>query len=135
MNNTQEIQNIVNQLRVLQVQQSALIRRLEQLTEAEHILNATPAAAPRRAAAPRVVTKPVYHTPRVVTASGYKRNELPAGIRVFVIGDRVRIRNPRGNQPTEGIITKITLKQITVRAPNDTLISRSPSNIIIWYQL
>jgi hypothetical protein len=126
MSNATEIQDIISQLRDLQLQQDTLLQRLEHLST---ISDLTPAGVPRRAAAPRAVSPRRYHTPRVVTASGYERNEFPAGSRVFVIGDLVRIRNPKGNQPTEGTITKITLKRITVQATDGTYITRAPTNI------
>jgi len=132
MNTEQEIKSIVNQLRALQIQQSTLIQRMEQLTGASTNLDGPPSAAPRRAAAPLPVTQPRYHTPRVTTTSGYERDEFPAGLAPYVLGQRVRIRNPSGNQRDEGIITKITRKRITVRTTDNTYISRAPHNIRVW---
>ncbi len=37
------------------------------------------------------------------------------------------------DEANEGIITKITLKQITAQAPNGTTITRAPTNIRIWH--
>jgi len=133
MNNTEEIQDIVNKLRALHIQQTVLIQRMEQLTGTGTNLNSPPSAAPRRAAAPLPVTQPRYHTPRVTTTSGYERDEFPAGEPPFIIGQRVRIRNPSGTQRNEGIITKITRKRITVRTPDNTFVTRAPHNICIWY--
>jgi hypothetical protein len=51
--------------------------------------------------------------------------------RDFVIGDRVRIKNPRFLQPTGGTVSKVTAKRITVLAANGTSIVRAPKNITL----
>jgi hypothetical protein len=51
--------------------------------------------------------------------------------RDFIIGDRVRIKNPRFLQPTSGTVSKVTTKRITVLAANGTSIVRAPKNIIL----
>jgi hypothetical protein len=51
--------------------------------------------------------------------------------RDFVIGDRVRIKNPRFLQPTSGTVSKVTAKRITVLAANGTSIVRAPKNITL----
>jgi hypothetical protein len=114
MNNACEVQDIINQLVLdLQTQQTALLERFERLS----ISDIPPAAAPRRAAPPPAVSPRRYHTPQIVTASGYERDKFPAGDRVFVIGNRVRIRNSRGSQQAEGIITKITFSIVEIVLP------------------
>ena len=107
MNNAQEIQDIVNQLRQLQIQESDLLHRLERLNEGEDTnYNNAP---------PQTVAIP--------------ERELPTEARPFVTGDQVVIINPRFLQPTGGTITKITPKRITVRAPNGANIIRAPKNL------
>jgi hypothetical protein len=48
----------------------------------------------------------------------------------FVIGDRVRIRNPGRLQPVRGTIIKIGRSRITVEAREGTKIVRAPRNLI-----
>jgi hypothetical protein len=56
---------------------------------------------------------------------------LPTTAREFVVGDRVRIRNPGRLQPVRGTVTKIGRVRITVEARNGTKIVRAPKNLIL----
>ncbi len=100
-NDQQEVQEIIAQLQVLQIQQAALISRLEQATESEETNNPTP---------------PPAHTSSNRT-------------REFVIGDRVRIRNPRYLQEERGTIIRIGAR-ITVKTPREKTIVRLAKNLI-----
>jgi hypothetical protein len=102
MTNDPEIQDIMNQLQQLQIQQSALIERLEQLNQGHNASENTASSQ----------TVPVR-----------TRQE-------FAISDRVTIRNPGRFQATEGTLTKIGRSRITVQAWNRSTIVRSPKNLI-----
>jgi hypothetical protein len=55
----------------------------------------------------------------------------PSTARVFVIGDLVKIKNPRPLQARQGTIIKIGVSnRITVLARNGTKIIRAPFNLI-----
>ena len=46
------------------------------------------------------------------------------------IGDRVEIVNPRGNQPSEGTVVRITSLFVFIKSESsDKLIRRAPSNV------
>ncbi len=105
MSNNQEIKDIVTQLQELQIGQSKLLLRLEQLSR-----------------------------------SGVNNNNVPyranisrdiAITRDLVIGDQVRVKNPRFLQPTKGTVSKITSKRITILAANGSSIVRAPKNLIL----
>ena len=117
--NTLEIQEIVEQLDKLQTQQSVLIKRLGQLTSANGV--------PPTEEASEASDEPT----RTITESGYERDLFPASIPVLIVGQQVRIKNPRVGQPDRGIITKITLHRITVQAANGILVARSPKNLVL----
>ena len=116
--NILEIQDIITQLDELQTQQSVLIERLGQLTSADGILPAEAPAEPTR----------------TITESGYKRDLFPDGEPVLIIGNQVRIKNPRRGQPDRGIITKISRNRITVQGDNGILVSRAPKNLVLQRQ-
>jgi hypothetical protein len=122
--NTLEIQEIVEQLNELQTQQSVLIERLGQLTSAN--------IPPAEASIPSAEASEASDEPtRTITESGYERDLFPASIPVLIVGQQVRIKNPRVGQPDRGIITKITLHRITVQAANGILVARSPKNLVL----
>ena len=100
MNNQQEIEELVEQLRDLQVQQTTVLDRLERLAESRR--------APNVPANEAEGTEPIK----------------------FALGDRVRIRNPRPFQQAVGIITKIGASRITVTTRNGNKIQRAASNLI-----
>jgi hypothetical protein len=105
MSNDQEIEDIIAQLQELQIGQSKLLKRLEQLTRRDAVNNNTAQRA--------TVTRDI------------------ATVRDLAIGDRVRIKNPRFLQPTSGTVSKINPKRITILAANGTSIVRAPKNIIL----
>jgi hypothetical protein len=57
-------------------------------------------------------------------------SESGNGQREFVVGDRVRIRNPRLLQANRGRIVKIGKTLITVEARNGTKIVRARKNLV-----
>ena len=103
-----EINNLIQQLQLLSVQQAELISRLDSLTQDEKQVSKKPAAVSKLT----VVKQP-----------------LPT--RELVIGDRVRIKNPRYLQPSSGKVTKLTLTRVTVTADNGTTIVRAAKNLIL----
>jgi hypothetical protein len=105
MSDDREIQDIINQLQGLQLQQAALLSRLERLSEGEG--QETP---PTR---PQATTPPP-----------------PQATRDFAVGDRVRVRNPRVLQETRGRITRIGLR-ITVTTPRGNTTVRASKNLIL----
>ena len=103
MNNDKELEDIVTQLKRLQIQQTELIARLEQLNEG------------KRSVTQEKDTKPAPTIAR----------------RTFKIGDQVRIRNPGLLQANYGIIVKIksNTDRITVQAKNGSKIVRAAKNV------
>jgi hypothetical protein len=107
MNNKEEIDSLIEQLKGLQLQQTLLLNRLDLLRDNEGRPNHS---------------GPAYRA----------RNEQPAGhdnTEEFAVGDRVRINNPRPLQQQVGLITKIGAKLITVTTSNGTEIRRAPQNL------
>ena len=51
--------------------------------------------------------------------------------RPIVVGDRVRIKNPRRNQPNTGVVDSFTKSGLfaRVKLDNDTVINRAPRNL------
>ena len=103
MSRDAEVQEVIELIKALNIQQTALISRLERLSAEgeERRTTATP-----RAAVPTVIAP-----------------------RAYQIGDEVRILNPRILQPSRGRIIKIGATRITVKAPNGTTIVRAPKNL------
>jgi transcription elongation factor len=104
MSNEQDIKDIVAQLDRLQIQQSELLQRLDQLVGSGESNNAT--------------ARSVQSVQSEIT-------------REFAIGDRVRIRNPGLLQAVRGTIIKIGASRITVQARNGNKIVRAPKNLIL----
>jgi hypothetical protein len=94
MSHEQDMKDIVAQLDRLQIQQSELLQRLDQLVESGESNNATA---------------------RSVRSTRSIRSEIT---QEFAIGDRVRIRNPGLLQAVRGTIIKIGSSRITVQARN-----------------
>ena len=119
---TNEIEQIVTQLRarqyqlqLLHTQQSVQINRLIELTTHDE----TPAQV-----------WAVQAAPHCQATSTSQRRYLVNVSKRFAIGNRVIIKNPKASQATEGVITKITLKRITIRATDGSYVSRDPKNLI-----
>jgi transcription antitermination factor NusG len=69
---------------------------------------------------------------RLTRATAVAMNEQrrdPAN-REFKMGDQVRVRNPGPQQPTVGIITRITKSRIRVTGANGTSATRAFHNIL-----
>jgi hypothetical protein len=102
--NDKEIQDIVEQFRQLQLQQTALVAcavaRLQQLDG---------------------------NKPRAQRQDGNTRED-----REFAVGDRVCIKNPRPFQPSRGTIQKIGQARITIKGRDGkTIIHRTPKNLTL----
>ena len=104
-NRDDEIENIVKELKALQLQQNTLIARLETLSEAE------------------------VNGPRV-TSSG-PTTIPPNTVRDFAIGDKVRVLNPRPLQASQGKIVKIGTNRISLKARGGSTIIRHPKNLAL----
>ena len=107
MNNKQEIDSLIEQLKGLQLKQTILLNRLDLLRDNEGRPNHSGPPYPAR-------------------------NKEPArheSTKDFAVGDRVRINNPKPLQEQVGIITKIGAKLITVTTRNGTEIRRAPQNL------
>jgi hypothetical protein len=102
-NDQQEAQDIITQLQGLQTQQAALISRLEQGTESEETSNSPP-------------------SPPAHAASNQTRE--------FVIGDRVRIRNPRHPQEERGTIIRIGARIAAKTPSRGNTMARVAKNLI-----
>jgi hypothetical protein len=105
-----EIRDIVLQLRQLQVTQAGLVDRIEQL-------GGNTARPTRRAARP--------------TARAHLPAPCPGNVRLFVIGDYVRVRNPGPFQLRVGNVTRITAKRIEVGDGEGRFVSRAPNNVVL----
>jgi hypothetical protein len=111
--NEEEIKEILLKFQRLQLQQTVLVNRLEELTDdsnnRDRRTNAPPAAAAR-----------------ATGAQGETRE--------FAVGDSVRIKNPRPLQQSVGVISKITTTRaatrIHVKTRNGSVIWRAPNNIV-----
>ena len=101
MSNRQEIEGLIEQLKGLQLQQTAVLDRLQRLAENDIGSN--------------------------VPGDTAESTEPPIE---FALGDRVRIKNPRPFQQAIGIITKIGTSRITVTTKNGTEIQRAASNLV-----
>ena len=104
MTSEQDIENIVRELKSLQLRQNSLIARLETLGNAGE-----------------------SGTSRARAGQGTRNDS----IRTFAIGDKVAIRNPRPLQASKGTVTKIGMNRITVTARNGSTIVRHPKNLRI----
>ena len=104
MNSDKELEDIVNQLKRLQIQQTELITRLEQLNEV------------KRSAKQESDAKPAPTIARRTT---------------FAVGDQVRIRNPGILQANTGRIVKINTDthRITIQTKNGNKIVRATKNV------
>ena len=103
MSNDQEITDIVIQLQRLQLQQSVLLQRITQLS-GDNNNNAE--------------------------ENNNNTAEPASPHREFVIGDQVRIINPKPFQPNKGRIIKIG-DRITVLAKSGTKIHRAAKNLVL----
>ena len=115
-NSTDEIQELIKQLKDLQLQQTDILARLERARAQE---------TDTRVGVDEGTNGPVDHH---VT-------QIPIDEeRDFVIGDRVRIVNPNRFQTDKGIITKIGHSRITVQTRSGGKIQRAPKNLVLDIQ-
>jgi transcription antitermination factor NusG len=102
-NDNDDIQDLITQLKDLQLQQAELIVRLERARGRES--RATAGTAARAG------------------------DSEPRETRELAIGDRVRIKNPGPFQANRGVIIKIGTSRITVRTRSGSKIIRAPKNL------
>ena len=127
--NAQEIFDITVALQNIHRAQATLLDRLELLSTVGDPGTGAPPAPPVRQAFSTARVPVVPREPIIPPATASQRSTTTN--RRFEIRDRVRINNPRFLQQTEGTITKITAKRITVQASNGSLISRAPKNLVL----
>jgi transcription antitermination factor NusG len=96
-----EVQDIIEQLKRLQLKQTELITRLERLNEAK----------------------------ASVRKENPDKAAFAAAARKFAIGDRVRIRNPGPFQSNTGTIVKIGRSRNTVQTRSGERVIRAPKNL------
>ena len=108
-NKLREIKIIVEQLKLLSIQQSELVTKLDLLTDDK-----------------KPILKKITAVPKVATAASH-----PLSKRALVIGDQVRIDNPRRLQPSTGEVIKLTLNRVTIQAANGTTIVRAAKNLTL----
>jgi hypothetical protein len=101
MKNDDEIDNLIEQLKTLQLQQQTVINRIEAVRNRE-----------RRAAA------------------NNRGGTNVEGTVAFTIGDRVRILNPSRFQANRGTIIRIG-DRITVQTATGNKIVRAPKNLVL----
>lgn len=118
MNKEEELQEVTKQLQDLQLKQGDLLARLEVLTRVPNEDTEEGQTSPTQA---KVTTR----VPAPVVAD----RQTPESRRAFVVGDIVRILNPRPQQPNTGVVKKIGASKITVETANGTKVQRAPHNI------
>ena len=100
------IQDIIRQLKGLQLKQTELLARLELARSKEQEETVT------------VVNN------KVISSVSETRRPL-------AIGDKVRIRNPNPFQANKGVVIKIGTSRVTVLTESDTKILRAAKNLVI----
>jgi hypothetical protein len=113
MKNNDEIEDIIAQLQQLQLQQTELLARLEK-ARGEETENTDTGHTTRASVADR--------TDRTKTSTDDINRE-------FVLGDKVKIKNPNRFQPNKGKIIKIGKSRITVETASGGKITRAPKNL------
>lgn len=119
MRDSEDIQELITQLKILQLQQTNILERLDSARSRQGTDNA---GQRTRAAAET--------TSRQETRQERGSTNREATTREFVCGDYVLIRNPNPFQADRGTITKITATRITVQTATGSKIQRAPKNII-----
>ena len=109
MSSDSNVKEIIAQLQRLQLEQNVLILRLAHANERESGQGATNERESNHGATDTVIP--------------------PDATREFVVGDRVRIKNPGRFQANNGTITKIGASRITVQTKSGAKISRAPKNL------
>jgi hypothetical protein len=120
-NNNDDVQDLIIQLRSLQLRQTDLIGRLERARRRESRANATSENA----------VLSTYETREETRRSSVDNDETTHG---FALGDRVRITNPSRFQSNRGTVVKIGPKRITVETRSGSKILRAPKNLIIDHE-
>lgn len=106
MSNDREVNEILSQLRDLHIQQAALVERVINLTDRNRMENTSPA--------------------RAKTNTRYQ-----AGHRPFLVGDQVRVNNPKPLQFKRGTVKKIGKVQVTVESASGKTLTRLPKNLTL----
>ena len=102
------VQDIIRQLKGLQLKQTELLARLELARSKEQ--------------------------EETVTVVNNKVTSNVNETRPLAIGDRVRIRNPSAFQVNKGVVIKIGISRITVLTESGTKILRAAKNLVIIEQ-
>ena len=99
------VQDIIRQLKGLQLKQTELLARLELARSKEQ--------------------------EEAVTVVNNKVTSSVSETRPLAIGDKVRIKNPSPFQANEGVIIKIGTSRVTVLTGSGTKILRATKNLVI----
>lgn len=118
MGDDTQVQAILDHIQSIQAQRTELENLQRDLTTEENLLierlrTLRIGTAPRTRPARPVHQPPPRDTPRP-----------------FILGDRVRIRNPTTGQPIRGTVTRIG-HLISVTAPSGERVNRAPHNLIL----
>ena len=108
-----EVQEIIQRLKALQLQQAELIVRLEEAREREN----------KKGVDVQITVDQVTDTPATVIET-----------REIAIGDRVKIRNPNPFQQDNGTVIKVGKSRITVQTKTGGKILRAAKNLSICHE-
>jgi hypothetical protein len=118
MSDSEDIQDLIEQLKILQLQQTNILDRLDLARRRQATSNANQRT--------RVTARTSNRRERQE-----RENTNQETTREFIVGDYVLIRNPNPFQADRGIIEKITASWITVRSASGSKVQRAPKNIIL----
>ena len=110
MSNQDEVTDIIDQLRQLQLRQAELLTRLDQLCAGDNPTG-------RFEIPQRVQAREQNRSRGVIVAAGG-----------FSVGDQVEVLNPSPGQASRGVIKKIGNSWITIEAEDGSKIIRTPKN-------
>ena len=118
MRDSEDTQELIAQLMVLQLQQTDILERLDSAQSRQ----ATENASQRTRATAKTTNRQERNSANRETT------------RELAVGDYVVIRNPNLFQVDRGKITKITASRITVKTATGGKIQRAPKNIILSHE-
>ena len=121
MSDSEDIQELIEQLKILQLQQTDILDHLDSARRRQSTNNASQRTRTTARTTNRRERQERDNTSRETT-------------REFIVGDYVLIRNPNPFQADRGIIEKITATRITVRSATGSKVQRAPKNIILSHE-
>jgi hypothetical protein len=118
MRDSKDIQGLIEELKVLQLQQTDILNRLDSARSRQGTDNVSQRARATAEITSRRERQERDNAGRVTT-------------RELVVGDFVIIRNPNPFQADRGEITKITATRVTVKTATGSKIQRAPKNVVL----